>query len=60
MSIDPAIARMYAENVRAKVIPKAHPTKLAPALVQKIRERVPVFKGMPWIASAARCCWVST
>ena len=47
MSIDPAVARMYAENVRAKVIPKAHPTKLAPALVQKIRETVPVFKGMP-------------
>ena len=47
MSIDPAVARMYAENVRAKVLPKAHPTKLAPALVQKIREKVPVFKGMP-------------
>ena len=47
MSIDPEIARMYAENVRAKVIPKPHATKLAPALVQKIREKVPVFKGMP-------------
>lgn len=43
--IDPEIVRMAAETVRAEVI--VPPTlKLDPALVEKIRERVPIFQGL--------------
>lgn len=60
--IDPAIAQMFAENVRAKVLVSPPPTpapvspppapalptlKLDPQIVKKIAEKVPVFSGMP-------------
>lgn len=45
--IDPAVVQMFAENVRAEVLPKAGSIKLDPAIVQKIAQRVPVFAGMP-------------
>ncbi len=44
--IDPDIVRMAAETVRAEVL--VPPTlRLDPALVEKIRERVPIFQGLP-------------
>jgi CRP-like cAMP-binding protein len=44
--IDPAVAQMFAENVRAQVLPRASTLKLDPAIVQKIAQRVPVFADM--------------
>ena len=46
MKVDPAIAQMLAENVRAAIIPRPVGIKLDPAIVQKIREKVPIFNGM--------------
>lgn len=47
MKIDPAIVKIHAENVRAEVLPRATPSRLDPAVVQKIAEKVKVFQGMP-------------
>lgn len=44
--IDPAVVQMFAENVRAQVLPKPGSIKLDAAIVQKIAQRVPVFAGM--------------
>ena len=44
--IDPAVIQMFAENVRAQVLPKPGSIKLDSAIVQKIAQRVPVFAGM--------------
>jgi CRP/FNR family transcriptional regulator, cyclic AMP receptor protein len=44
--IDPAVVQMFAENVRAEVLPKPGTIKLDPAIVQKIAQRVPVFASM--------------
>jgi CRP/FNR family cyclic AMP-dependent transcriptional regulator len=52
--IDPALVQMFAENVRAQIIPRTPPPapppapglRLDPAIVQKISQRVPVFAGM--------------
>ncbi len=44
--IDPAVAQIFAENVRAQVLPRASGMKLDPAIVEKIAQRVPVFAGM--------------
>jgi CRP/FNR family cyclic AMP-dependent transcriptional regulator len=46
MKIDPAIAQIFAENVRAEVIQRPAPIKLDAAIVQKISQKVPVFSGM--------------
>ena len=46
MKVDPAIIRMSAENVRAEVLARAPDLKLDPAIIQKIRQQVPIFKGM--------------
>ncbi|MDD5028599.1 MAG: cyclic nucleotide-binding domain-containing protein [Rhodoferax sp.] len=46
MKIDPAIVQLSAENVRAQVLPRAVAVQLDPAMVQKIRQRVPIFSGM--------------
>lgn len=37
---------MFAENVRAEVIVRPAGIKLDPALIQKIKEKVPIFSGM--------------
>lgn len=44
--IDPAVIQMFAENVRAQVLPKPGTIKLDASIVQKIAQRVPVFAGM--------------
>jgi CRP-like cAMP-binding protein len=47
MKVDPAIVQMHAENVRAEVIARpATGIKLDPAIIEKIRQQVPVFRGM--------------
>jgi len=46
MKVDPAIAQMFAENVRAEVIQRPVGIKLDAAIVQKISQKVPVFSGM--------------
>lgn len=46
LKIDPTVAQMFAENVRAQVLPRSGGLKLDPAIVQKIAQRVPVFAGM--------------
>lgn len=46
LKIDPAVIQMFAENVRAQVLPRPSSMKLDPAIVQKIAQRVPVFGGM--------------
>jgi len=46
MKIDPLIVKMAAENVRAEVLPRPSSLQLNPALVQKIKQRVPIFSGM--------------
>ena len=46
MPIDPAVAKLHAENVRANVIPRSTVLNLDPAIVQKIASRVKVFRGM--------------
>lgn len=44
--IDPAVVQIFAENVRAEILPRASTMKLDPLIVQKIAQRVPVFAGM--------------
>ena len=46
MKIDPAIVQLFAENVRAEVIVRPAAVKLDAAIVAKIKQRVPIFKGM--------------
>ena len=46
MPVDPAVAKIYAENFRADVIVRPSGLNLDPAIVQKIANRVKVFKGM--------------
>lgn len=46
MKIDPAIIQFSAENVRAQMLPRVDAVQLDPVMVQKIRQRVPVFSGM--------------
>ena len=46
MKVDPAIAQIFAENVRAEVIQRPAGIKLDAAIVQKISQKVPVFNGM--------------
>ena len=46
MKVDPAIVQMSAENVRAEVIARSPAFKLDPAILQKIKEQVPIFNGM--------------
>jgi CRP-like cAMP-binding protein len=46
MKIDPVIVKLSAENVRAEVLGRPFVSKLEPALIQKIRQRVPIFSGM--------------
>lgn len=44
--IDPAVVQIFAENVRAQVLPRPVNMKLDSSIVQKIAQRVPVFAGM--------------
>lgn len=46
MKVDPAIVKIWAENVRAEVIVRPNAIKLDPAIVQKIKKKVPLFAGM--------------
>ena len=46
MPVDPAVAKIFAENVRADVIQRPPALNLDAAIVQKIASRVKVFKGM--------------
>lgn len=46
MKLDPAIVQIHAENVRAEIIPRNTGPKLDPAIIQKIKQQVPIFKGM--------------
>jgi CRP/FNR family transcriptional regulator, cyclic AMP receptor protein len=46
MKVDPAIARIFAENIRAEVLVRPPASKLDPAMVQKITENVRLFRGM--------------
>jgi len=46
MKVDPAIIQIHAENVRAEVIQRPAGIKLDPAIIQKIKQQVPIFKGM--------------
>jgi len=46
MKIDPAVVQLAAENVRAQVLARTDAPPLDPAMVQKIRQRVPIFSGM--------------
>jgi CRP-like cAMP-binding protein len=46
MKIDPAIVQMHAENVRAEILPRSLASKLDPAIIQKIKQKVPIFSGM--------------
>ncbi len=46
MKVDPAIVQIFAENVRAEIIPRATVIKLDAAIIQKIKQKVPIFSGM--------------
>jgi CRP-like cAMP-binding protein len=46
MKIDPAVAKIFAENVRAEVIVRPQVSQLDPGIVQKIASKVKVFQGM--------------
>ena len=46
MKIDPAVVKLSAENVRAAVLPRPLASRIDPALIQKIKQRVPIFSGM--------------
>ncbi len=46
MKIDPAVVKIFAENVRAEVIQRPAGISLDTSLVQKIADRVKVFQGM--------------
>jgi CRP-like cAMP-binding protein len=47
MRVDPAVAKIFAENVRAEVISRPSVSNLDPAVIQKIAGKVKVFQGMP-------------
>lgn len=46
MKVDPAIVQIFAENVRAEIIVRRAAIKLDAAIVQKIKQKVPIFSGM--------------
>lgn len=46
MKVDPAIVQIFAENVRAEVIVPVAGIKLDPAIIKKIKQKVPIFSGM--------------
>jgi CRP-like cAMP-binding protein len=46
MKVDPAIVQIFAENVRAEVIARPASVRLDAAIMDKIRQKVPIFKGM--------------
>lgn len=46
MKVDPAVVRIFAENVRADIIVRPAGLNLEPAIVQKIASKVSVFRGM--------------
>ena len=46
MKVDPAIVQFFAEDVRAEVIVRPAAIKLDPAIVDKIKQKVPIFSGM--------------
>lgn len=46
MKIDPAVVKIFAENVRAEIIQRPAGLSLDSAIVQKISARVKVFKDM--------------
>ncbi len=46
MKIDPAVVKIFAENVRAEIIQRPAGLNLDPAIVQKISAKVKVFKDM--------------
>lgn len=46
MKIDPAVVRIFAENVRAEVIVRPAGLQLDASIVQKIASKVKVFHGM--------------
>jgi len=46
MKVDPAVVRIFAENVRADVIVRPTALNLDAAIVQKIASKVKVFQGM--------------
>ena len=46
MKIDPAVVRIFAENVRADVFVRPTGLNLDPAIVRKIASKVSVFRGM--------------
>lgn len=46
MKVDPSIVQMHAENVRAEVIAPPVGIKLDPVIIQKIKQKVPIFNGM--------------
>lgn len=46
MKVDPAVVKIFAENVRADVIQRPTGLNLDAALVQKIADKVKVFQGM--------------
>lgn len=46
MKLDPVLVQLSAENVRAEILPSSPALKLDAQMVQKIRQRVPIFGGM--------------
>lgn len=46
MKLDPTLVQLTAENVHAEVLPVNPALKIDPQMVQKIRQRVPIFGGM--------------
>ena len=46
MKVDPAIVQIFAENVRAEIIPRTPVIKLDAAIIEKIKQKVPIFNGM--------------
>ena len=46
MKVDPAVASIFAENVRAEIIQRPVGLQLDAAIVQKISRKVRVFRGM--------------
>jgi CRP/FNR family transcriptional regulator, cyclic AMP receptor protein len=46
MKVDPAVVRIFAENVRADIIQRPAGLKLDAGIVQKIASKVKVFHGM--------------
>jgi hypothetical protein len=46
MKVDPAVVRIFAENVRADIIVRPAGLNLDPAIVKKIANKVKVFQGM--------------